>query len=138
MTVLVADDSDLVRKNFLKLFQTLDLDLHIVESEDVPRTMEKLMTVRPDVLFLDLQMPGGSGFDVLEFLRYEYTQPKPLVIVFSNYTTEQNRRKCLNLGADECFDKSTEYLSAIGKLQDFYAHGGGVRRPPEKLHGDGK
>ena len=45
-------------------------DFLVVDMEhvpvDVPQAIEKIAALSPDVLLLDIQMPGGSGFDVLE------------------------------------------------------------------------
>ena len=45
--------------------------------------------------------------DVLETIKKD--QPNPLVIMLTNFASDQYRQKCLRLGADYFFDKSTEF-----------------------------
>ena len=59
----------------------------------------------PDVLILDMAMPGGNGFDVLQAVKQRPSAP--LVIVLTNYPAY--RQRCLDAGADYFFDKSAEF-----------------------------
>jgi DNA-binding response OmpR family regulator len=58
-------------------------------------------------VILDIRMPGGSGMDVLQAIKRE--KQAPMVIMLTNYPYPQYRKKCLGLGADYFFDKSTEF-----------------------------
>ena len=58
------------------------------------------------LIVVDLFLAGGSGLDVLEAVRHRRTGQS--VFVLSNYATADMRRRCLALGADAVFDKSTE------------------------------
>ena len=69
--------------------------------------MESISRLQPDAVILDIRMPGGSGIDVLKKIKKNY--PSTLVIMFTNYPTAQYRKRCLDLGTDFFFDKSTEF-----------------------------
>lgn len=75
-SVLIADDEPLARRRLVRLLDKLAWVRHIEEAADVEETLRRADEMRPDILLLDIQMPGGSGFDVLERLR----QPPPVVI----------------------------------------------------------
>jgi two-component system, LytTR family, response regulator len=65
---LVVDDETLARRNLTVL---LNRDPHIgtvIESASGADAVEKIRTFRPDIVFLDVQMPECGGFDVLELL----------------------------------------------------------------------
>ena len=113
--LLLADDSPLLRENLQKLMRAVDAINHIYESEDVPATIEAIDNHQPEVIILDLKMPGGSGFDVLEHLRQ--LQSSPIIIVLTNYATDYNREKCIRLGAKYFFDKSNEFEKVIEVLK---------------------
>ncbi|MCF7913829.1 MAG: response regulator [Spirochaetaceae bacterium] len=113
MKLLIADDSELLRKSLRKLLCDVKGISEVYESESVADTLQQLAKVRPDILLLDIQMPDGSGFDVL---RTKKTTPK-LTIVLTNFPTDSNRRKSLSLGADYFFDKSNEYEKLIGVFE---------------------
>jgi two-component system, LytTR family, response regulator len=76
-TVLLVDDEPLARRRLTRLLSRMDWVGQIEEAADVGEACRKAADVKPDVLLLDIQMPGGSGFDVLEQLG-----PEPPVVVF--------------------------------------------------------
>ena len=76
--VLVVDDEELARRN-LTLLLRRDPDIEsIVECSSGPAAIEQIRKSRPDLLFLDVQMPECDGFDVLELLGGEL----PAAIIF--------------------------------------------------------
>ncbi len=117
MKVLIADDSPLLRENFLKLISSIETVKETETAHNVPSTIELLKAFQPDVLFLDIRMPGGTGFHVLEFIQTWNNSNKPVVIVFTNYADERNRKKSQELGAHYCFDKTNEFEQAVGVLR---------------------
>jgi two-component system LytT family response regulator len=63
--VVVVDDEPLARERLRTLLRddpSIDL---VAEAGDVPSAVSAIVTHRPDLVFLDVQMPGGTGFDVI-------------------------------------------------------------------------
>ena len=109
MNLFIAEDSKDV---LLRLFGIVAgfPELHLIGmASDIPGCIARVAAVRPDLLILDLSMPGGSGLDVLRSL--ESWQDKPVVIVYTNRATERYRKACIELGAAYFVDKS-------GDMQD--------------------
>lgn len=69
--ILVADDEPLARRRLIRLLRKLDWVGRIDEAADVGETLRLAKDGAPDILLLDIQMPGGSGFDVLQQLAGE-------------------------------------------------------------------
>ena len=76
----------------------------LAAAADAIRQIQKL---RPAVIVLDISMPGGNGLSVLQEIRRVDTAAT--VIMLTNFAQEQYRQKCLTLGADYFFDKSSEF-----------------------------
>lgn len=76
-TVLVVDDEPLARRRLVRLLGRLDWVGRIEQAGDVAEAHRKTVELQPDILLLDILMPGGSGFDVLEQLG-----PEPPIVVF--------------------------------------------------------
>src|SRR3954469_1688785 len=77
---MIVDDEPLARLNVAALLRQ-DAETEIVgESGSGTEAIEAIRAVRPDLLFLDVQMPGCDGFDVLEQLGTAST-PKAVVFV---------------------------------------------------------
>ena len=64
---LVVDDEDLPR-NGLKTMLEEQQDIEVFDARDGVEALEQIEAIRPDVVFLDIEMPGLSGFEVLEHL----------------------------------------------------------------------
>ena len=65
ITVLIADDEALARDGVrLRLRDAADLEI-VGEAGDGPEAAKRIRALKPDLLFLDIQMPGFDGFEVL-------------------------------------------------------------------------
>jgi two-component system LytT family response regulator len=63
---LIIDDERLARKDLISLLSIHDNITVVGEADDVPSAVKAIEKLNPDVIFLDIQMPGDSGFDLLE------------------------------------------------------------------------
>lgn len=122
MRVLIADDSALLRKNISKLITSSFPDSLIIEAEDVSTALDAVATGEIDAVVLDLQMPGGGGFEVLESIRGR-GENYP-VIVLTNHATEHFRQRSYELGADYFLDKSNEYEKILDLFKSIAASSG--------------
>jgi DNA-binding NarL/FixJ family response regulator len=105
--VFIVDDSPVVRDRLVTLISELP-NVEIVGQADIAfEAIHSIRQLRPSVVVLDISMPGGSGMYVLETIKKD--QPGPVVIMLTNFAHDQYRQKCLQLGADYFFDKSTEF-----------------------------
>jgi len=116
MRVLIADDSLVVRERLRSLLSGLQGIQVIGQAEDAVEARSLAEKLRPDVAILDLRMPNGSGADVLYELKK--LDPAPTVIMLTNYPHPDNRKKCVDWGADYFFDKSTEFQKVVSVLTD--------------------
>jgi DNA-binding NarL/FixJ family response regulator len=107
MHVVIADDSTSIRNNLRALISRVECVTEVSETANSSHTIAYVDEGLPDVLILDVNMPDGSGFEVLTYLRDRGIDMK--VIVLTNYATEYHRNTALRLGADYFFDKSTEF-----------------------------
>lgn len=81
MKALLIDDERLAR-NELRRLLAAHKDIEIAgEAVDVDDAVEKVAALKPDLLFLDVQMPGADGFSLLERLE----PPLPLVVFTTAY-----------------------------------------------------
>lgn len=68
---LIVDDERLARKGLMSQLESIS-DIEIVgEADDVPSAIKAIESLLPDILFLDIQMPGQSGFDLLEQINFD-------------------------------------------------------------------
>ncbi|MBP6031432.1 MAG: chemotaxis-specific protein-glutamate methyltransferase CheB [Sphingobium sp.] len=118
--VLVVDDSITMRALFSNaLEQSSDL-LVVGAAANADEAREMIEEMRPDVVTLDIEMPGMNGIDFL----HEIMTTKPMPIVMLSTLTQKGAEvtlKALELGAVDCFPKPTkatpdEFAKISGKL----------------------
>lgn len=117
MKVLIVDDSILMRERLTAMISELPEIEVIGQAENAENAINSIRILKPDVTILDIRMPGGSGFEVLENIKKDKWHP--LMIVLTNYPYPQYKKKCLDSGADYFFDKSTEFQKVIEVLKKF-------------------
>ena len=104
MKVLLVDDSTIVRERLKAMLSEVPKVETISQAKDQLEALGLLKKLNPEVVVLDIEMPGGSGIDLLRKLK-KRKQP-PLAIVLTNLSDPQYRKKCMDAGADFFFDKS--------------------------------
>ena len=117
MKILIVEDSILVRRSLIELIDPLDNVSGITEAVNVPEGIRMAREIKPDIIILDIRMPGGSGFDVLKEVKKMNEQT--VVIVLTKYTTDKFREEATKYGADYFFDKSNEFEKAIDVIRDY-------------------
>jgi DNA-binding NarL/FixJ family response regulator len=113
--ILIADDSLVVRDRLVTLLADVDGIEVVAQAKDAMEASSLAAEFRPDVAILDFRMPNGSGADVVRDIKK--LNPTPKVIVLTNYPHPENRKKCIERGADYFFDKSTEFKKVVAVLR---------------------
>jgi DNA-binding NarL/FixJ family response regulator len=112
MDLFIVEDSIPVRERLLRTLEGMDgLDI-VGTAEDVPAAIDGLTSCPPDALILDLQLPSGSGLQVLRAVRQKL--PNMRVIVMTNFAAEPYRKAAMAAGAEVFLDKSAEF----GRVRD--------------------
>ena len=121
--VFIADDSLIVREHLVTMLEELAGIEVVGQAENVAEAISAIWKLQPDVVILDILMPGGSGIKVLQNIKQ--AGAGPMVIILTNYPYPVFRQKCLQAGADFFLDKSTEF-DQIPELFERFRRGGRV------------
>jgi DNA-binding NarL/FixJ family response regulator len=97
ITVLLVEDHFLARIALRSVLAGHSQICVVGEAADGEQGLLMYRTLRPDVLLLDLRLPGTSGFDVLTRLRREF--PDARVVVLSNYQGSEDVYRAVRSGA---------------------------------------
>ena len=113
MKILIVDDLKLIRDLIRTMVSRLPFISAIEEAEDVPQALHAVDRLQPDVVTLDMQLPGGTGLNVLHAIKQ--ADHAPAVIIVTNQADAQTRKACMAAGASFFLDKSLdmEKLPAI-------------------------
>lgn len=117
ITVCIADDHDLIREGIRKILSKAS-DLQLVgEAQHGPEVLDLIRRTQPDVLILDITMPGVSGLDLLQDIRKQFK--KTSVLIVSMHPEERFAVRALRNGASGYLtkDKAGEHLvEAVRKI----------------------
>ena len=117
--IMMTDDHSMIRegrKNLLELEGDIEV---IAEAEDGEDCLNKLLTVKPDVLLLDINMPKLNGLEVLKKLKERKSKVKVLVLTVHNET--EYLMKAVEIGINGYVLKdseSSELKKAIYAIYD--------------------
>lgn len=95
--ILVADDHPVVRDGLVAILSTQP-DLEVVaEAASGQEVLERVDQTRPDIILLDLEMPGMDGLETLTALRE--SEPKARVLIFTAFDTDERILAAVRAGA---------------------------------------
>jgi len=124
LNVLIVEDSLLIAKKMKLLLAPLEfIDLAGI-AQNYDEAVSILEVMVPDVIILDIQMPGKSGIELLTEVKLRHLKSR--VIVFTNHSDPYFRNLCNQLGADFFLDKSTEFEKIPVLLDFLLQHTGGM------------
>lgn len=96
LRILLADDHDLVRAGFRALLEKIEGVRVVGEARNGREALEKVADLHPDLVLLDINMPGLNGLDTLEFLAKEHASVK--VVILSMHANEEYVWRALKAG----------------------------------------
>jgi CheY-like chemotaxis protein len=118
-TVLVCDDEPVLR---MLVRATLDLGHYtIVEARDGDEALERIWSEHPDLIVLDMMMPGRSGGDVLTELRADPATAATPVIMLTARAQSSDRRAMDRAGADHYLTKPFSPIGLAALVEELLA-----------------
>ncbi|MFT4031465.1 MAG: response regulator transcription factor [Siphonobacter sp.] len=115
--VLIADDHLVVRKGIRMLLEDENSIEIVGEAADGQDALDKIAEIKPDVVLLDISMPGLNGMDAAKAIAQQYSTVKPLI--FSVHNNQEYILKSVESGAAGYLLKDStkdEILTAIQKV----------------------
>ncbi|HUC22921.1 MAG TPA: response regulator transcription factor [Streptosporangiaceae bacterium] len=113
--VVVVDDEPMVCAHLRTILGSAD-DIEVVdEAHDGAAGVEAVIRVRPDVVLMDLRMPGVDGITAIERIS-ALTEP-PVVVVLTTFDADQHVLRALRAGAAGFLVKSTPPKDLIGLVR---------------------
>jgi len=102
MKILIIEDDIFFQKFYSEKLRELNFEVDV--ASDGEEGFNKINSIKPDLLLLDLILPKKDGFEILKEL--ESMQQKPHILVFSTLGQEEDVEKAKLLGANDYVNKS--------------------------------
>jgi two-component system, OmpR family, response regulator len=108
----IVEDSSTIRDNLIDTLKEL-AHFEPVGTSDTEHEAKRWLAANDwDLAIIDLFLREGSGLNVLQALLGK-RKPHQKIVVLSNHSSRDVRWRCKQLGADACFDKSTELEALV-------------------------
>lgn len=113
MTIFYTDDDEEDLEFFKEVTDDISKNLHLVTHDNGRKLLDALHNPPPNphILFLDLNMPGLNGFDVLERVRKNHMLRTLPVVIFSTSRDAEIVEKSRTMGANYFVTKSGSFPS---------------------------
>ena len=125
MKILLVDDHAVVREGVRRLL-SVSLEATLVEAETGREALTVFRAEKPEVVILDLNLPGSGGLDLLRRLLIE--DGKTRVLIFSMHTTPLYVARALQAGAKGYISKSAGAEELVEAIRTVMAGGKYVER----------
>jgi DNA-binding NarL/FixJ family response regulator len=118
---LLVDDHTLFRQGVRRLLES-ESDFEVIaESPDAGDAVEKARELRPDIVLMDIGMPGLSSFEAARHIRKN--RPETKVLFLTMYEDEDYLVQCLEVGAAGYVLKDTPAPQLVTAVRDVYKGG---------------
>ena len=113
--VLLVDDDALIDKMISTFFMSSGISTEVAMNGI--EGLEVLKKMRPDAIILDLMMPEMDGFEFCELVKKNEQLKDIPIIVMSAFSTEDNIKRILSLGACDFFKKPFRVKELVDKVK---------------------
>ncbi|MGO9611859.1 MAG: response regulator [Dissulfurispiraceae bacterium] len=114
--VLLVDDEQAFVDTLSQRLQMRDLKVHKVY--DGEQALSFVKGEEPDVMVLDLKMPGMQGMEVLKEIRKKY--PNMQVIILTGHGTDKDEQEARRLGGFDFLKKPADIDTLVGRIKEAY------------------
>lgn len=104
-TILIAEDEPVLREAYVTILRHAGYE--VVEAEDGRQALDKVTADPPDLLVLDMLMPGKTGLEVLRDSRMQKVRCSVKVIAFTNLSDPDTIEELRSLGVDRYLLKAS-------------------------------
>ena len=134
ISILIADDHSLIRQG-LKQILELEKDITVVaQASNGSEAVQLARTYRPDVILMDINMPGTNGLQAIKEIKQEKLESR--VIVLTIHEDREYLFKTLQMGAEGYVLKDAEPSVLIEAIRNVYS--GAVLYPTQHDNGTGE
>ncbi len=118
--ILVVDDEPVVLDLVADVVRELEHKFEVEVAKDAFDAGRLVATFRPQLIFLDLMMPGVDGFEVCTRLKKDPATTHTEVIAITGYYTEANTERIIAAGAAFCLRKPLDVVEVRGRVLEAF------------------
>jgi DNA-binding NarL/FixJ family response regulator len=117
MNIAIIDKSELSSMRISSILSKVKGVKNIVQILDIMSILPTLEKMMPDAIIFDININGSDPFKLLKEI--EILLPDVLIITLTSFSIEQYRKKCREMGIENCLDKTSEFEQIPKIISDF-------------------
>jgi len=133
--VLVVDDDQAIRDTIAEYLAARPRPYEVMTARDGFEAGKLVCTFRPNVVLLDLRMPGMDGFQVCRAIKADPDSSVTAIIAMTGFHTPDTAAKILECGALRCFAKPVEPAELAEILDALFDEGEASQRRRRRARG---
>jgi len=129
-TTLIVEDNVTFRQSLKELLRTRFPSMDVQEAGDGEEALRKIDALPPDIIFMDIKLPGENGLQVTKKVKTSY--PQITVIILTYYDLPEHRDAAFQCGASHFLPKGTSTEEIVGLVQSVLSEKGLDSGCPDK------
>lgn len=102
---LIVEDNVVFRESFREILRIRFSHMVVDEAADGEEALQKVDTLQPDLIFMDIELPGENGLELTKKIKTHY--PAIVIIILTNYDLPEYREAADQYGANHFISKSS-------------------------------
>ncbi|MFN0117957.1 MAG: response regulator [Elusimicrobiota bacterium] len=119
--ILVVDDDAELLKIILRSLKKISIPFIVETAKDGFSAGQKWVSFKPDLVVLDLYLPGVDGFDICASMKKTEKKKKTKVLAITGYVTPANQKRILDSGANDFLAKPFIPKQLLKKVEQLLA-----------------
>ena len=117
MNIAIIDKSELSSMRISSILSKVKGVKNIVQILDIMSILPTLEKMTPDAIIFDININGSDPLKLLKEIKK--LLPDVLIITLTSFSVEQYRKKCREMGIENCLDKTSEFEQIPKIISDF-------------------
>ena len=115
LKTLIVEDNRTFRQSLKDLLSTRFSSMDVEEAADGEEALKRIAALVPDIIFMDIKLPGENGFQITKKVKARY--PEIIVIMLTYYDLPEHREAALQCGANHFLSKGTSIQEVVELVQ---------------------
>ena len=111
--ILIVEDNTFFLQFFRETLRSRFPSMEISEARNGEEAMQKIKALRPEVVFMDVRLPGENGLELTKRIKAQY--PDIIVVIITNYDLPEYREAAFESRADHFISKDS-FLKIINSI----------------------
>jgi excisionase family DNA binding protein len=126
--VLIVDDEAAIRDLLSLQLTRVANPYEVMTAQDGFEAGRLVASFKPDIVLLDLRMPGVDGFQVCKTIKADPQSSNTIVLAMTGYHTPETESRILECGAQRCFSKPIDTTVLVSYIDALYEKESATRR----------